>query len=51
MELTAPGDAGQGFEHLAELWVFLFTAQSWTWWPLRAPSNWNDSMILNVSSA
>jgi len=41
-----PGQAGQGSEHLMELWVPLVLAGSWTRWSLRVSSNSNSSMTL-----
>jgi len=34
-----------------ELWVSLFIAGGWTRWPLRVPSNSENSMILYHSSS
>jgi len=34
-----PRSGWTGFEHLMELWVFLFTAWSGARWPLKVPPN------------
>ena len=44
--LQTPEVRLDGLWALVELWVSLLGAGSWTRWPLRAPSNSNDSMIL-----
>ena len=46
--LQTPKSGGQSSEHLIELWASLFIARSWTRWPLKVPSNSNNSMILSV---